>query len=127
MAYQGAKYENETQSELIKKWIYNLEFKFLELPYPDLNIFFDVPIDFIKEKLIINKREGEDRHYLNGKNDIHEMDIKFQERVRNNYLTLKKYKNFKIINCSYEDNNQYKIYSPEEIFNKYINYIKKII
>jgi dTMP kinase len=99
MAYQGAKHESETQSQIIREWIDDYEFGFLELPYPDLNLFFDVPIDLIEERLK-QKREGDDRNYLNGKSDIHETNLNFQRKVRENYLALKNYDNFKIIECA---------------------------
>ena len=56
LAYQGAKYDG-IESDKIKNWIHGFEFGFLKLPYPDLNIFFDVPIDVVKERLEA-KREG---------------------------------------------------------------------
>ena len=79
MAFQGAKYNTDAQSQIMRDWINEFEFGFLELPYPDLNIFFDVPIKIIKERLK-EKREGEDRKYLKGRSDIHETDIEFQTR-----------------------------------------------
>lgn len=63
MAYQGAKYTTEAQAQIMRDWINEFEFGFLELPYPDLNIFFDAPIELIKKRLE-EKREGEDRKYL---------------------------------------------------------------
>jgi dTMP kinase len=110
MAYQGAKYTTEAQSQIMRDWINEFEFGFLELPYPDLNIFFDVPIESI-EKRLEDKREGEDRRYLKGKSDIHEMDMEFQKRVRENYLALVGYQGYKIIPTEF--------LKPEEIFDKY--------
>jgi dTMP kinase len=110
MAYQGAKYNTNTQSKIIRDWIDEYEFGFLELPYPDLDIFFDVPIESI-EKRLEEKREGEDRKYLQGKADIHEIDIEFQKRVRDNYLELKGYQGYEVILTEFM--------TPEEIFNKY--------
>jgi dTMP kinase len=107
MGYQGAKYESETQAKIMRDWINEYEFGFLELPYPDLTIFFDVPLEIIKERLEKN-REGNDRNYLNGKQDIHEKDIKFQEKVRDNYLKLAGYQGYKIIHTLNKP--------PEEIF-----------
>jgi len=118
MAYQGAKYDTETQAQIMRDWINEFEFGFLELPYPDLNIFFDVSIESI-EKRLEEKREGDDRTYLNGKIDIHEKDIEFQKRVRENYLKLKNYQGYKII--ATESMN------PEEIFNKYKNNIDLLL
>lgn len=118
MAYQGAKYETKKQSDYIKEWIYNLEFDFMKLPYPDLNIFFDVPIDII-EKRLSNMREGKERDYLKGATDIHEKDISFQIKVKNNYLTLDKYPNFFIIPTEN--------LAPEFIFEKYKNKIDELL
>jgi dTMP kinase len=118
MAYQGAKYDTEIQSQIMRDWINEFEFGFLELPYPDLNIFFDVPIDII-EKRLDEKRGGEDRRYLKGKSDIHEMDIEFQKKVRENYLKLKNYQNFEII----ETNDL----NPKDIFKKYEELLNKLM
>jgi dTMP kinase len=110
MAFQGAKYNTDVQSQIMRDWINEFEFGFLELPYPDLNIFFDVPIKIIKERLK-EKREGKDRDYLKGKSYIHELDIEFQKKVRDNYLALKDYQGYKIILTE--------SLNPESIFNKY--------
>lgn len=118
MAFQGAKYTTGAQSSIIRDWINEFEFGFLELPYPDLNIFFDVPLEFIKERLNI-REEGDTREYLNGKKDIHEGDFEFQKRVRENYLELKDYQGFKIIPTE--------LMTPEEIFNKYQKYLDNVL
>lgn len=110
MAYQGAKYENFGQAEIMWNWIDEFEFGFLELPYPDLNLFLDVPLQSI-EKRLNTKREGKDRDYLKGNIDIHEIDMNFQKRVRENYLALKSYQSFDVISV---ENRR-----PEEIFEMY--------
>jgi dTMP kinase len=126
MAYQGAKYDNDTQSQIIRDWINEFEFGFLELPYPNLTIFFDVPIDAIEQRLN-NKREGTDRKYLNGKTDIHEKDIQFQKKVRDNYLMLKNYTDYHIIDCTTEiSKNFFRLDDPEELFNKYKNLLNNL-
>ena len=84
IAYQCAKVKNETEAEDLRNWIFNTEYGNFELPRPDLNIFLDVPIDFVEQKLR-SSRGGEDRDYLEGAQDIHEADIEFQKRVRNIY------------------------------------------
>jgi len=101
LAYQGAKYPNNSiESAKIKQWILDFEFKFLKLPYPDLNIFLDVPTEVTKKR-IEAKREGRDRDYLQGKQDIHEVDFEFQERVRQNYLGIMEDSlDCKIVNCT---------------------------
>jgi dTMP kinase len=118
MAYQGAKYDTETQANIIREWIAEFEFGFLELPYPDLNIFFDVPIEIIEQRL--NEiREGNDREYLNGKKDIHEKDIEYQKKVRDNYIALRNYQNFEII----ETGNL----SSEDVFKKYEKLLDRLM
>lgn len=84
IAYQCAKVKNETEAEDLRNWIFNTEYGNFELPRPDLNIFLDVPIDFVEQKLK-SSRGGEDREYLEGAQDIHEADIEFQKRVRSIY------------------------------------------
>ena len=74
MAFQGSKYKDDEKKQGIIKWINDFEFRFLQLPYPDLIMFFDLPIDVIKERLE-KGRTGEDRDYLEGKQDIHEKKI----------------------------------------------------
>lgn len=118
MAYQGAKYDNEVQSQIMRDWINEFEFGFLELPYPDLNIFFDVPIESIESRLAA-PRKGDDRNYLDGKKDIHEANINFQSKVRDNYLTLKTFENFLIVSCEKD--------SPETIFKKYEETLSKAL
>jgi dTMP kinase len=118
MAYRGANYTNDVQSSLIKEWVSDFEFGFLELPYPDLNIFFDVDIEKI-EKRLSEKREGESREYLNGKSDIHEADIEYQKRVRDNYLSMHGLENYKIIKAGN--------LTPEQIFLTYYKDIENIL
>ncbi len=84
IAYQCAKISDENEAEALRDWIFNTEYGNFALPVPDLNIFLDVPIEFVEEKLK-NSRGGQDREYLEGAQDIHEADIEFQKRVRNIY------------------------------------------
>lgn len=85
IAYQCAKVDDEQEREELRQWIVDTEYGDFGLPRPDLNIFLDVPIDFVEKKLE-TPRDGEDRAYLEGKSDIHEADIEFQKRVRTVYL-----------------------------------------
>ena len=84
IAYQCAKISDEAEAQRLRDWIFNTEYGNFALPKPDLNIFLDVPIDFVEQKLK-NSRGGQDRDYLEGAQDIHEADIEFQKRVRNMY------------------------------------------
>ena len=81
IAYQCAKLKDAEEAANLREWIFNTEYGDFELPKPDLNIFLDVPINFVEAKLK-SSRCGADRDYLEGSQDIHEADIEFQKRVR---------------------------------------------
>ena len=84
IAYQCAKLRNEAEAGSLRDWIFNTEYGNFGLPVPDLNIFLDVPIGFVEQKLKAG-RNGQDRDYLEGAQDIHEADIEFQKKVRDIY------------------------------------------
>ncbi len=84
IAYQCAKLSSDREAEDLREWINNTEYGHFGLPRPDLNIFLDVPIGFVEQSLAA-QREGADRGYLHGRQDIHEADIAFQKRVRDMY------------------------------------------
>ena len=115
IAYQCAKLANPEESERLREWILNTEFGTFDLPRPDLNIFLDVPIEFVENSLEKN-RKGADREYLNGARDIHEASIEFQKRVRSIYLRQASLDpGFIRIDCAGEDG---KMLPPDEIFAK---------
>lgn len=115
IAFQCAKTQNKIKSEELRKWILSLEYDHYKIPKPDINLFLDVPFEFTTKNLT-SQREGDDRIYLKGKEDIHEQDLNFQNKVRQVYLDIQKTdKNFQVINCSGKDDS---MFSPEEIFEK---------
>ncbi|MBP5397753.1 MAG: dTMP kinase [Bacteroidales bacterium] len=85
IAYQCAKTDSPEETERLRRWILDTEYKEFGIPKPDLNLFLDVPISFVEQQLRA-QREGSDRDYLQGGRDIHEQDIRFQERVREMYV-----------------------------------------
>jgi len=99
VAYQCAKMEKKADHNALREWILHLEFEYHQLPKPDLNIFLDVPCMFTHQKLT-EKREGNEREYLQGKKDIHEADLDFQGSVRASYLSLLDEDSFVKIDCS---------------------------
>jgi len=115
IAYQCAKLSSDEEAEELRKWINETEYGPFELPEPDLNIFLDVPIGFV-EKSLSASRNGDDRDYLEGQQDIHEADIAFQKRVRDMYRKQADLdKKFIIVSCEDEQGN---MLPPEEIFDK---------
>lgn len=85
IAYQCAKLPAGEQRQQLRDWIFNTEYGIFDLPKPDLNLFLDVPIGFVEQSLTMH-REGDDRNYLSGAQDIHEASIAFQQAVREMYV-----------------------------------------
>lgn len=113
VGFQCAKISDVAEQDRLRKWIIDLEYDYYKIPYPDLNLFLDVPFQFTKARLT-EVRIGDDREYLKGKEDIHEKDLSFQERVRQVYLRQEQADpNFKIVKCYNDD---LTIKKPEEIF-----------
>lgn len=127
IAFQCAKVKDKKEKDNLAIFIKELEFNFLALPYPDMNIFFDVPIEIVKDRLAL--RVSENREYLEGKPDIHEADINFQELVRQEYVkNMTSEPNCLIVKCAMQEDQFgfWDIYSPKNIFNSYkkeLNYI----
>ena len=84
IAFQCAKLADKEESDALRDWILDLEYNRYGIPRPTLNLFLDVPLGFVDAKLRAS-RKGGDRNYLEGKTDIHEADIRFQEKVRTLY------------------------------------------
>ena len=120
IAYQCAKLSDKDEAERLRDWIFNTEYGNFGLPRPDLNIFLDVPIEFVESKLK-NQRGGADRDYLEGAQDIHEADIQFQVKVRDIYRKQCELDpKFIRIDCSDEEG---KMLPPGNIFAK----IKEVV
>ncbi|MGI6313192.1 MAG: dTMP kinase [Candidatus Cryptobacteroides sp.] len=103
LAYQCAKIEKEKEREDLREWIINTEFGAFGEPRPDINIFLDVPMGFVSESLQ-NNRQGTDRKYLKGKEDIHETCLDFQRKVRAMYLRQASAdKSLIVVGCEDED------------------------
>ncbi len=115
IAFQCAKLKAIDGRGALRDWIFKLEFDHFMIPKPDLNIFLDVPFEFTRTRLT-EQRQGSDRHYLQGKDDIHEKDLDFQQRVRAVYLEQESLDDcFKVINCTNPDGGMQK---PNAIFDQ---------
>ncbi len=122
IAYQCAKIQDKKERQALREWILHLEFEYYGLPKPGLNIFLDVPFMFTSQNLTDN-RTGIERKYLQGKKDIHEADLDFQENVRNSYLSLTDEDCFVKIDCSDGD-----LMLPiDQVFSKIVNELEKSV
>ena len=112
IAFQCAKLTCTEEKEKLARWIKYLEYEYYKIPVPDLNLFLNVPVHFTRIKLT-ERRTGNDRDYLNGRHDIHEADLSFQDKVREIYLwQVRDNEDFEMINCSNAENT---ILLPHEI------------
>ncbi len=115
IAYQCAKLSDMAERRRLRDWIFNTEYGAFELPEPDLNLFLDVPIGFVEQSLH-RHREGADRNYLEGAQDIHEASILFQRAVRDMYLgETARDPRFLRIDCSAPDGS---MLPPQDIFGR---------
>ncbi len=122
IAYQCAKMHSKAEEMRLREWILRLEFEHFGIPRPDMNIFLDVPFRFTEEKLK-NNRQGEDRSYLMGSNDIHESSLDFQRRVREVYIDVAATdESLHVINCSDSGDQMLK---PGDIFRLIMEKLKE--
>lgn len=87
IAYQCAKLSDREQQDALRVWINELEYGVNNIPRPDVSAFLDVPFEFTRRNLL-SQRDGDDRDYLRGAEDIHEASLDFQHRVRDIYLRI---------------------------------------
>lgn len=122
LAFQGAKIADAAKKTELRQWIKNLEYNYYGIPQPDLTLFLDVPFSFTTKSLT-TVRTGDDRRYLQGKQDIHEADLNFQEQVRREYIDLAAIEDrFELVKC-YSDDNQ--MLPPEQVFSLIVNQLEK--
>ena len=120
IAFQCAKLSSPGEAIALEEWILRTEYGVYGIPRPDLNIFLDVPLSFVDGRLSA-QRDGSDREYLHGGQDIHEADMDFQRRVRDVYLRLcAKDPSFLRVDCSGEDGT---MPPADEVFDR----IKRVI
>lgn len=99
IAFQCAKLSSIEEVERLEQWIKHLEFSYYQIPAPDLSVFLHVPFEFVQKQLT-SQRDGEDRSYLKGKEDIHENDLGFQKRVEEEYLRMIKHEDkYTLLTC----------------------------
>ena len=115
VGFQCAKLPAGAERDRLADWIVNLEFGHNALPRPDLSLFLDVPFAFTERKLS-EVREGDDRDYLQGGQDIHEASLQLQQDVRSVYLaSAAKDPSLRVVDCSDASG---AMESPEGIFAK---------
>lgn len=114
--HQGAKLTGEERKELIS-WIESVESR---LPQPDLVIYLHVPVE-ISQQLM---KTREHKSYLadDKPQDIHELDIEYQQRVIDTYLELAaEAESWVVISCVDSEKNE--LLSIDDIHQKIIDVV----
>lgn len=124
IAYQCAKLASDDEKAALRQWILNLEYDEHAIPKPDITLFLDVPFAFTEQSLAKN-REGGDREYLQGKEDIHEASLDLQQAVRRVYLAEAQHDpTVRVVDCSGPDG---AMLPPEQTFERIKEYINPLL
>ena len=120
--HQGGKIKNPIERKKFLAWLYELEYKILGIPKPDLVIILHVPAE-VGQKLIAQKAT---RSYIKkGKRDRHEANLSHLKNAESSYLWLASQfpTDHTIIECTTEG----QIEPPNTISEKVWRYVSKII
>lgn len=113
VAHQGGKIANPAQRKKFIAWLYDLEYRILGVPKPDIVFILFVP-SRIGQQLVAKKST---RAYLKkGTHDIHEADLRHLKDAEQSYLWLAKTypKDHRVIACLENKH----LLSPEQIHGK---------
>ena len=94
IAHQGAKMAGDERAALIE-WLQQLEFEVHGLPKPSLNILLDM--DVASSTALVMKKD--ERNYTDKKQDLHEADTSYMDKVANVYRQLSDGDNWYRLNC----------------------------
>ena len=110
--HQTSKMEEDKWQDFLS-WLYDLVYKMVAIPKPDLVIFLDMPIS-VSQKLLKNRYGGDEN-----KKDIHESDVAYLEACRKAAKFVARYSGFEVISCATEGGNPRTIEDiSEEILKK---------
>lgn len=95
--HQASKEPPEKREEFFR-WLYDLEYRHMELPVPDLVIYLDMPTELTGK--LMRKRE----HDTHTNADIHEQNMDYLRRCRETGLHAARYYGWTIINSARDGN-----------------------
>lgn len=124
VGYQCAKLPEGEPRRRLAQWILDLEFGRNAIPRPDLSLFLDVPFAFTERKLAA-AREGDDRAYLHGAEDIHEASLALQRSVREVYMDAARTDPaLHVVDCS---DSQGHMAAPEVVFARILDSLNPLL
>lgn len=106
IAHQAAKAEGAERQELID-WINYVEYQLYQLPYPDRNLFLDLPVRHASQLIAMKAR----RNYTDKAADLQEADTEYLQKVHDVYVQLAEGPGWTRIDCLHDD----RIKSEEQI------------
>ena len=111
--HQGAKLEGEAREEFFR-WLYDFEFRLMELPKPDRVIYIDIPAERAIERL--RAREAATGTGA----DIHEKDAAYLRKCRETGLAAAEYYGWNVVSAFSGGTGR----SPEDIHEEIYSIIK---
>ena len=111
--HQGSKEPDETREDFFR-WLYEFEYRHMELPKPDIVIYLDVPTELTGQML---RRRERDTHTHA---DIHEQNMDYLRLCRKTGLQAAEFYGWTIINC--EKNGRMR--SIEDIHNEIFHLVQ---
>lgn len=91
--HQASKEPDDRRKEFFR-WLYDLEYRHMELPVPDLVIYLDVPTELTEEML--RRREKNTNTHA----DIHEQNMDYLRLCRKTGLEAARFYGWTIIQCA---------------------------
>lgn len=99
-------------------WLYDLEYKKVAIPKPDLVLFLDMPVE-VSQKLLGNRYGGDQ-----SKKDIHESDVAYLKKCREAAKFVAEYSDFCVIPCATKEGEARSI---EDISRDILNKVLEVI
>ena len=94
--HQASKLPEEERKEFLD-WLFDLEYRLLELPTPDLVFYLDMPTE-VTEKLMRRREKAE-----GSSADIHEQDAAYLRSCRDNARAIADACGWRLVNCALDD------------------------
>ena len=99
MGHQGGKISNPLERKVFFNWLYELEYKLLNIPKPDLSLILHVEAEIAQQ--LASKRCRED--WVGKTRDIHEENLNHLQSAEQIYLEIAKtFPDFRLIKCTRE-------------------------
>ncbi len=105
--HQASKEPARSREEFFR-WLYEFEYKYMELPKPDIVIYLDVPTELTGKML----RDREESTHTQA--DIHEQNMDYLRLCRNTGLQAASYYGWTVVHCAKDG----KMRSIEDIHNE---------